>query len=208
MTVSSPRLNREGRRVNSSWPERSDGDVAEAEAIKVCERCALCGGARGPPGAEGGVPLALLLDRWNCALVWLPVRTGGLTATEMGFEIVGRNLSLRPLDMLALRPSDAKKPPLSDGVGASERMDAVAVALLALDCERVGRVLAGGGFSAREGYGRSGGIPVGVMSRYAPCRRSVATEASGRMGKVASEIMDEREVWRGCGVNGCVDGPR
>jgi hypothetical protein len=46
------------------------------------------------------------------------------------------------------------------------------------------------------------------MSRYAPWERSVATVASGRVGNVASDAIDDREVKRGLGANGRVEGPR
>ena len=43
-------LNKEGRRAKSSF-----ADVGETEVMKVWDRWARFGGARGPPGTEGGV---------------------------------------------------------------------------------------------------------------------------------------------------------
>lgn len=128
---------------------------------------------------------------------------------DTGAEIVGMNLGLFP-DILALRPREAKKPaPLVEGVGARERTDEGGVPVLpALELDRVGWLRDCGGFKAREGYGRVGGSPGGVMSRYAPWERSVATVASGRVGNVASEAIEDREVKRGLGVNGRAEGPR
>lgn len=79
-----------------------------------------------------------------------------------GDEILTLSRSFR--ERLAFRPSEAKKPaPLVEGVGAKERRDDGGVPLPTLELERAGWLR--GGFMAKEGYGRVGGRPGGVISR-------------------------------------------
>jgi len=53
-------------------------------------------------------------------------------------------------------------------------------------------------FWAKEGYGSGGGAVGTVMSSISAVERSVAREASRRLGKVTSEMIDEAEVCLGC----------
>jgi hypothetical protein len=55
------------------------------------------------------------------------------------------------------------------------------------------------GGCTKEGYGRTGGkLGISSVGRVA---RSVAVYASARLGKVTSDIIDAREVCRGCTLN-------
>lgn len=101
-----------------------------------------------------------------------------------------------PDDILVFRPREAKNPPaLEVGVGdPTDRIEEVGVAL-ARDDDRGGNRWP----CASDGYGSAGGA-VGDIS-VVLSDRSVATEASGRRGKVASEIIEARDVCLGCGMN-------
>jgi hypothetical protein len=157
----------------------------------VCERDCLFGGARGPPGTEGA--LGIFTGRGLGLVGGFFVRSfvPGEEEDETGLAVLG--FSLFPDDILAFRPSEAKNPPvLVEGVGgATDRIEEVGVPL-ARDDDRTGPW-------ANDGYGSDGGA-VGDTS-VALSDRSVAAEASGRRGKVASEIIEARDVCLGCGVN-------
>lgn len=88
----------------------------------------------------------------------LPDAKGGLFPGDKG------NLSFREEEeRLALRPRDAKKPaPFVDGAEASERTEG-GVPIVTLEFDRVGWAVRGG-LMARDGYGRLGGSPGGVIS--------------------------------------------
>jgi len=103
--------------------------------------------------------------------------------------------SFRVLDRLVFRPSEAKNPPLFNEMevdGARERIEGEGP-MLELDLDGLVR----GGFIAKDGYGRVRDTEVGDISLWVSWERSVAVEASGRRGNEASDITDDREVWRG-----------
>lgn len=161
MTVSNVRLNNDGRRPIES----SRSELGKTELVNVCERCARRGSARGPPGTVGG--LEMRIGREIFAV------DGGFFAASLPEDDdmvpddddkgVGGNLSFRE-ERLAFRPRDAKKPaPFIEGDETRERTDEGGVPLVALELERLGCVLRGG-LTARDGYGKAGGTPGGVMS--------------------------------------------
>lgn len=115
------------------------------------------------------------------------------------FDVCVGIADLSRFDILALRPSEAKNPVLwVEFEEPRERIEDGGVPLPALEDDRVGYVR--GWLMAREGYGRAGMTLGGVISRQELNDKSVAIDASGRRGKVASDIIDERDVWRGWGV--------
>lgn len=111
----------------------------------VCERAARWpGAARGPPGTEG--VLDMLITRGA-------VLAGGFFVSSRAGAVVvgakGPGLSFLEEVMLALRPSEAKKPPLDLDVGvegARERREEEGVPLVIED-ERAGYMR----WFAREG---------------------------------------------------------
>lgn len=105
-------------------------------------------------------------------------------------------------DRLALRPRAEKNPDVEKD-GVSERREVGGEVLEELVFWRAGGTVR----SAREGYG-SWGKPGEVRSSNCPGLRSVAVVASSRRGNVASEMIDDRDVCRGCGTNNLDDGPR
>ena len=127
-------------------------------------------------------------------------RRAPLGATP-GEEIRVERTVLSLLERLALRPKAEKKPEVEKD-GVSERNEVGGVILEVLVFERAGMVR-----RAREGYG-NWGKPGELTSSNCPGLRSVAVVASNRLGKVASDIIDERDVCRGCGTNDLEDGPR
>ena len=101
-----------------------------------------------------------------------------------------------PFLVLDLLPRDEKNPPVFPGV--SFRKEEV------LTREDVRE----GGASwvcARDGYGRGGGAVGAMVSPFDLNERSVATDASARLGNVASEITDDPEICLGCGVRAATE---
>jgi len=119
---------------------------------------------------------------------------GATPGEEIRVERTVRSL----FERLALRPK-AEKNPVAEKDGVSERNEVGGVILEVLVFERAGMVRA-----AREGYG-SWGKPGELTSSNCPGLRSVAVVASSRLGKVTSDMIDEREVCRGCETS---NGPR
>jgi hypothetical protein len=150
----------------------------------VCERLARWGGARGPPGTDGVVSMFT-----------------GRGAGSGGFDGIGfpddcEAEPLKPLLsflVLAILPSEEKKAPAFPPVIGDASMRVDGVGELEED-DHVGRCW----LLARDGYGRGGGAVGMSKSSVDLIERSVATEASSRMGKVTAEIPDDRDVCLGC----------
>lgn len=107
--------------------------------------------------------------------------------------------------MLALRPSDEKKPAedLAElGETGDFKEDAEEREVL-VDT----RDLAAEGW-ANEGYGSGGGPRGGLVSTRVRTERSVAVVVSARLGNVASDAMDDRDTCLGWKPFWAVDGPR
>lgn len=177
-------VKRDGRRELRSEELDEKGE----EAMILCVRSARFGGARGPPGTDGVFEMktgrgAALAGGFLTSRVL--VDEDELDVKDIGF---GRSLLLT----LALRPSDAKKLPVLDEVGlvASVRM------------EGRGRGTANER-GDRAGYGRAG--TAGTRSPGL-VDKSVAIIASGRVGNVASEFIEDRETCRPWGTNCFVEG--
>jgi len=161
--------------------------------MRVCERTALFGGARGPPGTVGLFRLIIGREILEVDVgVFVSIRPD----ENEPFDECAGVADLSRFDILALRPSEAKNPVLLVELDEPrERIEDGGVPLPALDDDRVGYVR--GWFMAKEGYGSVGMTLGGVISRQELNDRSVAVDASGRRGNVASDIIDERDVWRG-----------
>lgn len=164
----------------------------------VWDLCIRLGGARGPPGTDGefGIVIGRGLGSCRGGLLdnALPI-TGAINATPLSF--------LR----LVFRPNDARKLPgdLFNEVGeVSERPedeDELAMIVDALfDPLR--------GAEASAGYGSEGGALGGLESLEGGADRSVAKYASGRLGKVTSEPVEDSEILRVWVRGECVDGTR
>lgn len=148
------------------------GEAGGNEGVNVCERWFRLGGARGPPGTEGGQVMLIGLEMVICVggdAVCLDDVESNLPLpeaedkepeeVEMSVLLI---FGLSFFDKLVFRPNEAKNPPLfeMDVDGARERIEEVGVPTLEL--ERDGLVR--GGFMAKEGYGRVRDTAVGVTS--------------------------------------------
>jgi hypothetical protein len=148
--------------------------------MTVLDLWARLGGARGPPGTEGvlvismgrglGVGKGLLL---SCFVM----------EPNPGFAA---GLSFRTLAFL---PREAKKLPGEANIRLDDDM-------LSTEADRVGRDVRPG---ASDGYGTDGEVET-KLSTSGLMVRSVATEASGRLGNVTSEIIEPPDICLGCGV--------
>jgi hypothetical protein len=188
------RLDNEGRRMGSLPLEFVNEGLLVV--MIVLDRDTRLGGARGPPGTDG--LLGIFTGRGvepGLAGVFLL----GLVLEEEEDDGGLVTAALSPFfpEILALRPREAKKPPVLDvGVeDAKDRIEEVGVGALAPRLD----VRGGQRWSwARDGYGRVGGTA--ETRSCVLSDRSVAVDASGRRGKVASEIIDDREVCLGWGM--------
>jgi hypothetical protein len=153
----------------------------EEETMMVCERCARRGTARGPPGTVGAVGMSIGRGAGGAG------GTGGFLVRTLAGPGVAELVF--PRLILVFRPRVAKKPPLDL---PEDPGDALSRAWRpGVDVER-GDVCTA---CAKDGYGREG-IPIGEMSSLCRGARSVAVDASGRMGKVASEKMEDGDARR------------
>lgn len=183
-------MNKEGRRASPSLLRELADAKGLLVAIIVCERNNLFEGARGPPGTEGAFDMFIVRGVGFVGGFFVKSFGPDEEDEETGLAVAG--FSRLPDDILAFRPREAKNPPaLEVGVdGTTDRIEEVGVAL----------AVAGSRWLwASEGYGSAGGA-VGVIS-VVLSDRSVAVEASSRRGKVASEVIEARDVCLGCGVN-------
>ena len=102
----------------------------------VCERNALFGGARGPPGIEGLFGIftgrAVRVAEWVFVECFVPDEED----EETGLAVPGFP---RPPDILAFLPREAKNPlALEVGVGGIDRMEEASVPLVR-DEDRAGK---------------------------------------------------------------------
>jgi len=162
ITGSNDKSNMEGRRPKSLLT------VVEAggnEGVSFCERWFRRGGARGPPGMEGGLMMLMGLEIIDGDSMCLDDGESNLAFPEVEDkgpeDDMSRLFGLSFLDKLVFRPSEAKNPPLFEmGVkGVKERIEGGAPTL---ELDRDG--LVPGGFIAKDGYGRVRDTEVGVIS--------------------------------------------
>jgi hypothetical protein len=164
----------------------------------VWDLCIRLGGARGPPGTDGEFGIVTGRGFGSCrgGLLdsALPI-TGAINATPLSFLI------------LVFRPKDAKKLPgdlFNEVEEVSERPedeDELAIIVDALFSPLRGA-------EASAGYGSEGGALGGLESPEGGVDRSVAKYASGRLGKVTSEPVEDSEILRVWVRGECVDGTR
>ena len=140
--------------------------------VNVCERCGRLGGARGPPGTEGGLEMLKGLEIF---IVFIEGDDVCLDDIESNLPFLVEAEAEEPeddemrrldgfsfFDILVLRPNEAKNPPLfneMDVDGVRERIEGEWLTL-ELDLDELVR----GGFIAKDGYGRVRDTEVGVIS--------------------------------------------
>lgn len=116
--------------------------------MRVCERVARFGGARGPPGTVG-ILFKLIIGREILVADvgdFMSVRADDNEPVDVCISVAG----LSRFERLALRPSEAKNPVLCvDVEEPRERIEDGGVPLPVLDDDRAGYAL--GWFTAREG---------------------------------------------------------
>jgi len=149
------------------------GEVGGHEGVNVCERWVRLGGARGPPGTEGGVEILkgleifivfidgddVCLDDIECNL---PLFVEGEAKELEGEDETSMLVGFSFFDILVFRPNEAKNPLLFNEMevdGVRERIDGE-WPMLELDLDELVR----GGFIAKDGYGRVRDTEVGVIS--------------------------------------------
>lgn len=149
------------------------GELGGNEGVNVCERWVRSGGARGPPGTEGGLEMLKGLEMFNvfidCDEVCLddiesnlPLLVEGETKEPGEEEGMSMLVGFSFFDILVFRPNEAKNPPLfneMDVDGVRERIESEGP-MLELDRDGLVR----GGFIAKDGYGRVRDTDVGVIS--------------------------------------------
>lgn len=160
----------EGRRPISLW---AIGEVGENGGVNVCERWVRLGGARGPPGTEGGVEILkgleifiVFIDGDDVCLddieSNLPLFVEGEAKELEGEDETSMLVGFSFFDILVFRPNEAKNPLLfkeMDVDGVRERIEGE-WPMLELDLDELVR----GGFIAKDGYGRVRDTEVGVIS--------------------------------------------
>ena len=170
ITESIDRSNMDGRRPISLL---TMGELCGNVGVNVCERWARLGGARGPPGTEGGLEMLKGLEMFivfiDCDDVCLddiesnlPLIVEGETKEPEAEEGMSMLVGLSFFDMLVFRPNEAKNPLLfneMDVDGVRERIESEGPML---EFDRDGLVR--GGFIAKDGYGRVRDTEVGVIS--------------------------------------------
>lgn len=136
------------------------------------------GGARGPPGTEGATGGTVGGRETDSAF-------GGLLVSRF---LVGDIGVLGPCSLfrLALRPSPKKKPAVDFEDVNNERVEDAEDTSAVDALERPLR-----GVTAKAGYGSRGGAFGGLPSPAIRELRSVAEYASGRLGKVTPESVDD-----------------
>lgn len=182
-------------------PAELEPELSESmgEIIIVCDLSILVGAALGPPGTEGAVTGAVL----GGAMLLCELFLGGslVSRAEPGEDPTPSPIEPKPLSFLvtlALRPSEAKKAPvLLVGVKGLKDLyplagDSLPLVLPADEFDLPGNL---GLEDANDGYGRGGGPVGGLMLISSFVDKSVAADASGRRGKVASVITDVCEDW-------------
>ena len=173
ITGSNDRSNMEGRRPISLLVIGEVGEVGGNEGVNVCERWLRLGGARGPPGTEGGLEMLKGLEMF---IVFIGGDDVCLDDIESSLPLFVEGEAKEPdeeeemfildvfsfFDILVFRPNEAKNPPLfneMDADGVRERMEGEWL-MLELDLDELVR----GGFIAKYGYGRVRDTEVGVIS--------------------------------------------
>ena len=170
ITESNDRSNMDGRRPISLL---TMGELGGNVGVNVCERWARLGGARGPPGTEGGLEMLKGLEIFiafiDCDDVCLddiesnlPLIVEGETKEPEEEGGMSMLVGFSFFDILVFRPNEAKNPPLfieMDVDGVRERIESEGP-MLELDRDELVR----GGFIAKDGYGRVRDTEVGVIS--------------------------------------------
>jgi hypothetical protein len=149
--------------------------------MTVLDLCARFGGARGPPGTEG--VLVISMGR-GLGVGKKLLSSCFVREPNPGFAA---GLSFRTLAFL---PREAKKLPGEANIRLDDEMPST-------EADRVGREVRPG---ASDGYGTGGGEVETTTSTSGLMVRSVATEASGRLGNVTSDIIEPPDICLGCGV--------
>ena len=174
ITGSNDRSNMEGRRPISLL---TVGEVGGNEGENVCERWVRLGGARGPPGTDGGLEMLKGLEMFIVFIDGddvclddmesnLPLFVEGETKEPEEEEGMSMLVGFSFFDILVFRPNEAKNPPLfneMDDDGVRERIEGEGP-MLELDRDELVR----GGFIAKDGYGRVRDTEVGVTSPSVP----------------------------------------
>lgn len=168
ITGSNDRSNMEGRRPIS---------LLTIGGVNVCERWVRLGGARGPPGTEGGLEMLKGLEMFIVFIGGddvclddiesnLPLFVEGEAKEPEEDDGISMLVGFSFFDILVFRPNEAKNPPLfneMDADGVRERIEGEGP-MLELDRDELVR----GGFIAKDGYGRVRDTEVGVMSPSVP----------------------------------------
>jgi len=172
ITGSNDRSNMEGRRPISLL---AIGEVGGNEGVNVCERWVRLGGARGPPGTEGGLEMLKGLEMFIAFIDGddvclddiesnLPLFVEGEAKEpeDEDDEEMSMLVGFSFFDILVFRPNEAKNPPVFNDMdvdGVRERIEGE-WPILELDLDGLVR----GGFIAKDGYGRVRDTDVGVIS--------------------------------------------